>query len=370
MERIGGGDDTGTLMFISWNVRGVETSIESFLRDLSREVQWDYLLLQEFSGSARTPPSLQWSTFDGHLVFQQAPGSGRKVGAMVVHARNAMFVNKDSFQGSGRSWSLDVRMPGDCFRLVGAHMHPGHFTADGDYWDNIVELDDLIASTPFGYKVIVGADVQDALGPGEIFTSCVLGPYSEGIRGDKGDLFLALALEHRLRALNTFERDPGGTYTCNYDLTRPPKQIDFTLSNLPAKKVKSCRTLDSSAAVTDHRGVVTIVYTGIKRKKKYWVAKGPKKPIGWSLADFTFNDQIRKQLDIEDPFPENSQGLAYRIYTDGSFRRGNRNIVMAGWGFVAFDRCEVPGPSTRVVCEASGPTVDQQGTRILQNFQP
>ena len=94
------------------------------------------------------------------------------------------------------------------------------------------------------------------MGPGDSTLSfIILGPHAEGIRGDKGDLFLAFCLENELRLLNTIFEDPAGTYTCNHDYKKEPTQIDFMATNINKRKVKYCRTFQSAATVTDHKGL-------------------------------------------------------------------------------------------------------------------
>ena len=84
-------------MIISWNVRGLAYHVESFLSRLSSEVDWDFSILQEFSGSLKADSGTHWPTREGHLVFQQAPCQGRKMGAIIVQAKNSIFVVEDSF---------------------------------------------------------------------------------------------------------------------------------------------------------------------------------------------------------------------------------------------------------------------------------
>ena len=60
-------------------------------------------------------------------------------------------------------------------------MDPGTFVKDGDYWNGILNPDEVVANTPKNFRVIVGADVQDVLGPGDDdLTADLLGPFCEG----------------------------------------------------------------------------------------------------------------------------------------------------------------------------------------------
>ena len=97
-------DDVGLLRIISWNVRGVAADIENFLDVLSSETEWDVLILQEFSGSRKILGDLPRTTMQGHQVFQQAPCLGRRIGGIVVHAKNALFVQENSFLSLDRAW--------------------------------------------------------------------------------------------------------------------------------------------------------------------------------------------------------------------------------------------------------------------------
>ncbi len=102
--------------------------------------RWDVLVLQEFSGARRVSGNF-WYTSMGHLVLHQAPGQGRKIGAVVVHARHSTLVNTDKFFSLGRVWGIDILMGGWNIRCVGAHLEANHDIEE--YWDDIQDLDEI-----------------------------------------------------------------------------------------------------------------------------------------------------------------------------------------------------------------------------------
>ena len=52
-------------------------------------MDWDILLLQEFSRAKKAAEGLEWTTSDCHQVYQHL---GRHIGGFIVHAKNLMFV--------------------------------------------------------------------------------------------------------------------------------------------------------------------------------------------------------------------------------------------------------------------------------------
>ena len=123
------GEDAGRLIIVNWNVRGIaDLSFENFVTTLSSEVDWYICILQEFSGKKSGGRGSTWTTKDGHQVVQQAPGSGREIGGIIVHARNIIHIVKDSFSCAERAWSLDLLFAGEHGDYpvdeLGRHMYP------------------------------------------------------------------------------------------------------------------------------------------------------------------------------------------------------------------------------------------------------
>ena len=83
------------------------------------------------------------------------------------------------------------------------------------------------------------------------------------------------------------------------------------------------------------------------------------KPIGWSITDFAFNDNIRDLLQL-DGFENQGRPrdgrIGHNFYTDGSFERKARNTSAAGWGFCALK-------DDKVLMEANGPVVIDRGSQ-------
>ena len=75
---------------------------------------------------------------------------------------------------------------------------------DLDYWLGIQCLDEILDQTPVGFKMIVGVDAQDKLGPGDELTEGILGPYCEGV-----GTFLTFSMPQTVRtALTYWAKDP------------------------------------------------------------------------------------------------------------------------------------------------------------------
>ena len=203
---------------------------EQFLRDTSRDVDWDILCLQEFSGRRKGTPSSMWYTDEGHRVFQQAPLLGRKISALIVHARNVAFVVSDSFCSIGRCCFLDVVLSGHKLRIINAHLDPGHIDSKGLYSKDCDNIDDIIRTTPLHFKSVLCADAQDQLGPLDQETIGILGNHAMGPRGDKGDMFLTACCLNKLVVWNTMFDDPGSHYTCHHFQKSEPNQIDALLA--------------------------------------------------------------------------------------------------------------------------------------------
>ena len=216
---------------MSWNVLGNrKADFNCFFRDLDKQVNWDILLLQEFTGARHTPEY----TEDGHRVFAQPPCEGQRRSAIIVHARLARVCDSTSFQSVGRSCCIDFEWEGWKLRCICSHLFPGN--CKESFFESITELEWLCAMRPRDHYLVIGVDAQDVLGPAStVEEPSILGDFAEGPRGYKGECFLKTCLEFDLRILNTLSRDPEGTHTCHYYLKRPPRQIDYLVSSLPRR---------------------------------------------------------------------------------------------------------------------------------------
>ena len=113
------------LKVVYWNVAGIPArDIDSFLGDLYEELQWDILILFEFS-VARRELLLSGVRQAGHLVAAQPFANGRRAGALVFCIDACRYMISPWFHTAGL-WGrfqlgrLDIRIIG------------GHADANGD----------------------------------------------------------------------------------------------------------------------------------------------------------------------------------------------------------------------------------------------
>ena len=120
------------------------SAVEEFLRDISTDLRWDVLLVQELAGHMG---SMNCKTADGHYVFATAPGEGRRRSAIVVHKDASQFIVEGSFRDLGRAASLDVTWGHWHVRLITAHLHAGNSKED---YEQSLEMAEGLLSLPLG----------------------------------------------------------------------------------------------------------------------------------------------------------------------------------------------------------------------------
>ena len=347
----------GVLNILSWNVELIGFGMfEAFLEDLSREIDWGILLLQEFTASSSVWPQLSQ---DGHSIYIQPPCPGRRCSAIIVKHEFSHLVVDGSFESWGRACSLTVSWSGWRLKVVSSHLDPGH--SINEYQTSIDDIAHCISfCRPPQTYVVLGVDAQDSVGPSTWDDlkddQHVLGEYCELNRGEKGELFMRFCLEHWLKVYNTWFASPIGTHTCHYHLRHPPKQIDHIGSNLPKRAVVTCGPLDSTATVSDHRpNCLTILGKRFQACART-DCQNHVKPIRRKLTDPAYNTLIRNSLKMPKPFvPDTISG--YHIYTDGSATKHKRKVIAAGWSFVLFGDGPIPGNDDSTLLIAMGPAV-------------
>ena len=99
--------------------------VDQFLVDLSQEVRWDILLLQEFSAVHEIDYCSE-PTVDGHIILLQPPGQGRRRSAIIIHARHSHRLVEGSFKSSGRASVADFLWEGWKLRLLNGHLDAEH----------------------------------------------------------------------------------------------------------------------------------------------------------------------------------------------------------------------------------------------------
>ena len=160
-------DDVRPLKVVYWNVAGINAGdIDTFLAQLDFDIQWDVLVLLEFS-AAYKEMHLSGVRRAGHLVRAQPFEHGRRAGCLVFHQR--LEIREISLINCGRAFGADFSWGGWDIRIVG-----GHADANGDrvpYQHSIDDMEYVIEHTPKDHIVILGADTQQCLGPLKAFDS-------------------------------------------------------------------------------------------------------------------------------------------------------------------------------------------------------
>eukprot|EP00973_Karenia_brevis_P024551 3386285-Karenia_brevis.AAC.1 len=88
---------------------------------------------------------------------------------------------------------------------------------------------------------------------------------------------------------NTWNDDPLGLYTCNYEGRHPANQIDYICSNLPRTAVCGCGVFESDATKSDHRALMLAILTRplcCRAQARNWYQQRRQsqcqpKPVGW-----------------------------------------------------------------------------------------
>ena len=352
----------GKLNIVSWNVFGVgQTCLDDFLKDLGDELEWDILLLQEFTAN-----SAGWvsESTEGHSTYIQPPCPGRGCGAIVVRSTLAHQVDADSFCSQGRACSLTVRLGVRPLFCICAHLDPGgDLNLYSDSLDDVaVLLDKAKAQKAI---VVVGVDAQDRIGPTD-WDDCdddprILGTHCECPKGRKGDEFVRFCMEHDLIIHNSMFPNSGDHFTYCKERCEP-RQIDYVCSNMQAHRVVACAPQDATATVTDHRPVQFSFSESSRRARAVRSLDRPSKPLNWRLTSHGYNDCIRADIGL----PEKSladEWNCIHIYTDGSCKKMPRNTIYAGWGFAVFDAGGTPVDDSRLRLVACGPVVTQPGSK-------
>ena len=146
---------------VYWNVAGINAGdIDTFLAQLDFDIQWDVLVLLEFS-AAYKEMHLSGVRRAGHLVSAQPFEHGRRAGCLVFHQR--LEIREISLINCGRAFGADFSWGGWNIRIVG-----GHAAANGDrvpHQNSIDDMEYVIEYTPKDYIVISGGGHAGVLRP-------------------------------------------------------------------------------------------------------------------------------------------------------------------------------------------------------------
>ena len=317
--------------------------LDDYLLDLGREYSWGILLLQEFSSALKVPDV----TSAGHLVMAQSLTTGQRRTCIIIH-NNLAGLPRGEFISRGRHIGVDIQGGNGCsVRFISGHLPANQI--DDDYSDSIADLQYIIDGRPNGYQVVMGVDAQEAVGGrdgenhfSDFFDLGVIGELTKGRCGTRGEILLNFMEFNGLSLRNTFGEGAEGIiqedcYTCNYDLRRLPKQIDYVASSL--RRV-TARVVDATATSSDHRPIYAFIPwesflpTGAtmaaQRERK-------KKPIGWIKSNQNYNLELQKGLGLESVLNRAVEGgQKITIYSDGSKRTKDTRRGFAGWAFACF----------------------------------
>ena len=193
-----------------------------FLQDLSNEVHWDVLLLQEFAAWSCEAPVC---TAAGHSLFVSSPHAGQRRLAIVVNSSFEGTIGRKT--QAERAISMEVEFCGLHLLLVNAHLYPGH-KSPGAYAKSLDEVRGLAANAPQRHLVI-GLDAQATVNSS--FAADfpeIVGPFNDDRVDSRSPPFLRCMTELGVKLTNTFfNSELDGAWTCHYDMKFPARQIDY-----------------------------------------------------------------------------------------------------------------------------------------------
>ena len=118
-----------------------------------------------------------------------------------------------------------------------------------------------------------------------------------GNRGWKGERFLRLLKAYSMHLPHTYVEDFDTAYTCTNNGRSEPKQMDYMATTVPHKWIAKASILECDATVSDHWPLVLSI---LQKRPEEWKAKREQKPnrkmMGWPLAAFTYNANIRETV--------------------------------------------------------------------------
>ncbi len=254
------------------------TKLGKFLETFSFEVEWDILLLQEFTGARNVAGFMNEAT---HRVILAAPVEGSRACGIVINQRIKHCMIKDSEYFKPRATSVCIHWEGWNIKLISGHLSPDHnkdrYTQSIVDIQNIINYDtrDKFINTPHFDKDqlrgpiyrIIGIDAQVSVGQAHTREeSSLIGPavMKDEVRHWKTHEFIHFILEEKLTLFNTFSKNTQDIFTCGYFLKSPPNQIDYTLTDMPGRTWGESGVHQSEASLTDHRATFGI-FTG-----KWW----------------------------------------------------------------------------------------------------
>ena len=123
--------------------------MNSTLETLEEELQWDALLLQEFTCAAYLTNRLEAR---GHVIFPLKGGANRKGLAIVVRDRHTQMIVSDVIQ-HGSSGGVAVRIGDYTYYLVTSHLYSG---SDAElYSESIDELGAVVHQCPSKWTFVL-----------------------------------------------------------------------------------------------------------------------------------------------------------------------------------------------------------------------
>ena len=289
------------------------TNVESFLKDLSHELSWDIILLQELSSPVVHDPDSAESaipvcvTGDNSLpyLFEPDPGhfvvygtSPWRCSGVIVHKRHVSCISKFS---ASEFPSVTLQDPDGNLSFVSAYL-PCCTHSYEDYGFTCSRLHETCARLKHNNKLYVGmgANVQMTANMSTAVGTNVSG---QGAPAARALLLSAFAESLGLRLANTFSRDDRCDYTHFPWNGGSPGQIDYLLTPYNAE----VHTLDvlEIPACTDHRAIVADIPVAPKplpifrsSRKNWFLPEKPKVSVDLSLhssasvsSGSQFNDQ-------------------------------------------------------------------------------
>ena len=294
------------------------TSVESFLKDLSSDISWDIILLQELSSPATHDPDSSvpatpvrvTGNDSSPFLFEPDPGhvvvygtSPWRCSGVIVHKRHVTCISKFS---ASELPSVTLEDPNENLSFVSAHLpcctHPLE-----QYALSCSRLHETCALLNNNNKLYIGMDANVQMT--ENMSTAVGTNVSGRVAPAARALVLsALAESLGLRLANTFSQDDRCEYTHFPWNGSSPSQIDYLLTPCKAE----VHTLDvlEIPACTDHRAIVADIPVAPKpavlfrsSRKNWFLPEKLKVPVDPSLhvvssvsSGSHFNDHVLLDL--------------------------------------------------------------------------
>ena len=148
------------------------------------------------------------------------------------------------------------------------------------FWE---ELDEELRSIPSGEKIWIGGDFNRHCGSDNTGKERTIGKYGVGNSNKDGDKFVAFAMSHDLRVVNTYFKK-AERHKITYASANAKSQIDYILCRASEKNnIKDCKVVLGESVTSQHRPVICTIRTTPKDETRKLV--GIPRTKWWKLNE-------------------------------------------------------------------------------------